>query len=64
VRMDDLSVPEADKDFTRDFSDGTDFNTELAIPRVAARAARRLREKINLPIGTANDNPILHKRIV
>jgi hypothetical protein len=50
--MNDLSVPEADKDFTRDFFDDTDLNTELAIPRDAsgpeyARAATRLREKMD-----------------
>jgi hypothetical protein len=49
--MDDLSVPEADKDFTRDFFDDTDLTTELAIPRDAsgpeyARAATRLRDKM------------------
>ena len=31
--MDNLSVPEADKDFTRGFFDYTKLNTELAIPR-------------------------------
>jgi hypothetical protein len=50
--MDDLSIPEANKDFTRDFFDDTDLTTELAIPRDAsgpeyARAATRLRDKMD-----------------
>jgi hypothetical protein len=50
--MDDLSVPEADKDSTRDFLDDTYLKTELAIPRDGdrpdyARAATRLRDKMD-----------------
>jgi hypothetical protein len=50
--MNNLSVPEADKDFTQHFFDDTDLNAELAIPRDAsgpeyARAATRLRDKMD-----------------
>ncbi len=46
----------------------TYINMELALPRDGdgpdyARITKRLRDKDGLPIGTANDNPILDTRI-
>jgi hypothetical protein len=66
--IDDPNVPEADKDFTPDVFDDTYLNMELAIPRTGdgpeyARVTKRLRDKDGLPIGTANDNPILDTRM-
>jgi hypothetical protein len=50
--MDDLSVPEVNKDFTQDFFSDTDLQTELAIPRDGdvpdfARANTRLMDKVD-----------------
>jgi hypothetical protein len=60
--MDDLSVPEAYKDFARDFFDDTDLNTGLAIPMDGdgpdfARAAAHLRNRL----AQLMTNPILDK---
>ena len=62
------NVQEADKDFTPDTYDDTYLNMELALPRDGAevqfgRVVKRLRDKDGLPIGTANDNPILDTRM-
>ena len=60
-------VMEAD-DVTPDTLDDTYLNMELALPRDGdgpefARVTKRLRDKDGIPIGTANDNPILDSRI-
>jgi hypothetical protein len=65
--VNDPDIPEADKDFTPDFDD-TYLNMELAIPRDSdgpeyARVTKRLKDKNGLPIGTANNNPILDTRL-
>jgi Reverse transcriptase (RNA-dependent DNA polymerase) len=64
----DESIPEADREFTPDAFDDTYLNMELALPRSGAevefaKVTKRLRDKNGLPIGTANDNPILDTRI-
>ena len=64
----DESIPEADREFTPDAFDDTYLNMELALPRNGAevefaKVTKRLRDKNGLPIGTANDNPILDTRI-
>jgi hypothetical protein len=62
-------VPEADEEFTPDTYDDYYLNMELAIPRTDgegpefARVTKRLRDKDGIPIGTANDNPILDTRM-
>ena len=63
----DPTIPEAD-DYTPEVMDDTYLNMEVAIPRhdegpELARVTKRLRDKDGLPIGTANDNPILDTRI-
>jgi hypothetical protein len=50
--QDDLSVPEVNKDFTRDFFDNIDLDAALAIPRDGdvpdfTRATARLRDKMD-----------------
>jgi hypothetical protein len=55
-------------DFTPDVMDDTYLNMELALPPGGgevefARVKKRLRDKNGLPIGTANDNPILDSRM-
>jgi hypothetical protein len=62
--MDDLSVPEVNKDFT-ETSSITSTWTALAIPRDGDvpdlhESYRALKGQDGLPIGTA-DSPILHK---
>jgi hypothetical protein len=62
--INDPKLKDADKDFTPDLYDDTYLNMELALPREGAevqfgRVVKRLRDKDGLPIGTANDNPIL-----
>ena len=57
-------IPEADANFTPEVFDDTYLNMELALPRDEpgpkfARATKRLRDHNGLPIGTANQNPIL-----
>ena len=64
----DPNLPEADADFTPDAYDDTYLNMELGLPRGGgevefARVVKRLRDKDGLPIGTANDNPILDTRV-
>lgn len=66
--VNDPNVPEADTAFTPDMYDDTYLNMELALPRGGgevefARVVKRMRDKNGLPIGTANDNPILDSRI-
>ena len=66
--INDPELKEADQEFTPDAYDDTYLNMELALPRDGAevqfgRVVKRLRDKDGLPIGTANDNPILDTRI-
>jgi hypothetical protein len=66
--VNDKNVPEADDNFTPDVFDDTYLNMELAIPRDEAgpdfaKVTKRLRDKDGLPIGTANQNPILDTRM-
>ncbi len=66
--MNDPSVPEADTTFTPYMYDDTYLNMELALPRGGgevefARVVKRMRDKDGLPLGTANDNPILDSRV-
>lgn len=66
--INDPSIKEADEAFTPDSFDDTYLNMELALPRQGgevqfARVVKRLRDKDGLPIGTANDNPILDSRM-
>ena len=61
------SVKEAD-DFTPDVLNDTYLGMELALPRDGegpefARVTKRLRDKDGLPIGTADDNPIMDTRL-
>ena len=63
----DDNIPEAD-DYTPEVMDDTYLNMELALPRDSdgpeyARVTKRLRDANGLPIGTANDNPILDTRV-
>lgn len=61
-------IPEAD-DHTPEVLDDTYVNMELALPHddggsaQYARVTKRLRDANGIPIGTANDNPILDTRI-
>ena len=62
------NVAEADADFSPDVYDDTYLNMELAVPRDGdgpdfARVTKRLRDANGLPIGLANDNPILDTRM-
>ena len=64
----DPKLPEADSDFTPDVYDDTYLNMELAIARDGdgpefAKVTKRLRDKDGLPIGRANNNPILDTRM-
>ena len=66
--INDPMIKEADQDFTPDSFDDTYLNMELALPREGGeiqfgRVVKRLRDKDGLPIGTANDNPILDSRL-
>ena len=66
--VNDKTLPDADDEFTPDAYDDTYLNMELALPRSGgevefAKVTKRLRDKDGLPIGTANDNPILDTRI-
>ena len=63
----DKNIPEAD-DYTPEVLDDTYLNMEVALPRDGegpefARVTKRLRDANGIPIGTANDNPILDTRI-
>ena len=60
-------IPEAD-DITPEALDDTYLKMEVALPRDGkgpelARVVKRLRDKDGIPIGTANDNPILYSRV-
>jgi hypothetical protein len=64
----DEVLPEADVEFTPDVYDDTYSNMELALPRSGGevefgKVTKRLRDKNGLPIGTANDNPILDTKV-
>ena len=64
----DLDIPEADDTFTPDLMDDAYRNMEVALPRDSegpefARVTKRLWDANGLPIGTANDNPILDTRM-
>jgi hypothetical protein len=66
--INDPLLQEADQSFTPDAYDDTYLNMELALPRDGAevqfgRVTKRLRDKNGIPIGTANDNPILDTRM-
>jgi hypothetical protein len=66
--VNDPTVPEADDTFTPDTVGNRYLNMEMAIPRDGegpefARVTKRLRDKNGLPIGTANDNPILDNQM-
>jgi hypothetical protein len=66
--VDDITVPEADVAYIPEMYDDTYMNMELALPRAGGevkfgRVVKRLRDKDGLPIGTANDNPILDTRV-
>ena len=57
-----------DQEFTPDSFDDTYLHMELALPRDGeevqfARVVNHMRDKDGLPIGTANDNPILEPRM-
>ena len=58
-------IKEADEEFTPDTYDNRYLNMELAVPRgdnpnpQYARVTKRLRDTDGVPIGTANENPIL-----
>ena len=63
----DNKIPEAD-DYTPEVLEDTYLNVEVALPRDSegpqfARVTKRLRDANGIPIGTANDNPILDSRI-
>ena len=60
-------IPEAD-DHTPEVLEDTYLNMELALPRDGegpefAKVTKRLRDANGIPIGTANDNPILDSRL-
>ena len=64
VTVNDPKANKADKDFTPDLYNDMSLNMELAFPRDGTKvqsghAIKRMRDKDGLPIGTANDNPIL-----
>jgi hypothetical protein len=66
--INDPAIKEADQEFTPDTFDDTHLNMELALPREGGevqfgRVVKRMRDKDGLPIGTANDNPILDSRM-
>ena len=66
--VNDANVPEAEVAFTPDVYDDTYLNMELALLRGGgevefAKVVKRMRDKDGLPIGTANDNPILDSRV-
>ena len=63
----DNSIKEADE-YTEETLDDTYLNMEVALPRDSdgpeyAKVTKRLRDANGLPIGTANDNPILDTRL-
>ena len=62
-------VPEADQQFTPDIFNDRYLNTELALPHrdeatpQYAKVTKRLRDINGIPIGTAENNPILDTRM-
>jgi hypothetical protein len=61
--VNDKNPPEANDKFTPNSFNDTYLNMELALPRSGgevefAKGIKHLHDKIILPIGTANDNPI------
>ena len=67
--INDPAILNADQGFTPDSYDDTYLNMELALPRDFGEVQfgrvvkSRLRDRDGLPIGTANDNPILDSRM-
>ena len=64
----DNYIPKADDAFTPDLMDDTYTNMEVDLPRDSeepefARGTKRIRDANELPIGTANENPILDTRM-
>ena len=62
------TIKEADDDYTEETLDDTYLNVEIALPRDSdgpeyAKVTKRLRDANGIPIGTANDNPILDSRL-
>ena len=60
-------IPESD-DYTPEVLNDTYLNIEVALPRDGdgpefAKVTKRLRDANGIPIGTANDNPLLDTRI-
>ena len=62
-------IKEADEEFTPDMFDNRYLNMELALPKgddpnpQLVKVMKRLRDANGIPIGTANDNPILNSRM-
>ena len=62
-------IKEADEEFTPDTYDNRYLNMELAVPRgdspnpQYAKVTKRLRDADGIPIGMANENPILDSRM-
>ena len=62
-------IKEADEEFTPDTYNDRYLNMELAVPRgdnpnpQYAKVTKRLRDADGIPIGTANENPILDSRM-
>jgi Reverse transcriptase (RNA-dependent DNA polymerase) len=67
--VNDERIPEADHVFTPDVFDDTYLNMEVALPggsdgeARAGRVVKRMRDANGLPIGLANENPILDTRL-
>ena len=64
----DKDIPEADDVFTPEIMDDSYMNMEVALPRYTdrpdfSRVTKRLKYANGLPIGTANENPILDARV-
>ena len=63
----DEHVKNADDSFTPDVFDDTYLNMELTLPykegQSWAKVTKRLRDANGLPIGTANENPLLDSRV-
>ena len=62
-------IKEVDEEFTPDTYDDRYLNMELAVPRgdnpnpQYAKVTKRLRDTDGIPIGTANENPVLDSRM-
>ena len=64
----DKDIPEADDVFTPEIMDDTYMDMEVALPQDTegpdfARVTKHLKYENGLPIGTANENPILDSRV-